>query len=249
MTEPTEPAPPALEPALEPAPETETEALRQRYARRRPDDPRYHPLDAAALWARQERERALRGWLVEPGAKPVAALCAIEVGCGDGNGLLDLMRLGFDPARLAGVELLAERHALARWRLPQALRLWCGDATLAEVGDGAWDLVFVSTVFSSLLDPAFQRTLADALWRWLRPGGAVVCYDFAVDNPRNPDVRGVPVQRLRELFPQGRMRVRRVTLAPPLARTVARVHPALITLLNALPLLRTHRLAWIEKPE
>jgi hypothetical protein len=39
----------------------------------------------------------------------------------------------------------------------------------------------------------------------------------------------------------------RVTLAPPLARTVCRVHPALYTALNALPLLRTHLLCWIEK--
>jgi hypothetical protein len=41
---------------------------------------------------------------------------------------------------------------------------------------------------------------------------------------------------------------RRVTLAPPLARAVVRLHPSLYTVLNALPLLRTHRLAWIEKP-
>jgi hypothetical protein len=38
-----------------------------------------------------------------------------------------------------------------------------------------------------------------------------------------------------------------VTLAPPLARAAARVHPALLPLLDALPPLRTHCLAWIEK--
>ena len=76
----------------------------------------------------------------------------------------------------------------------------------------------------------------------------MLCYDFAVDNPRNPDVRGVPTRRLRQMFPQGRMQVRRVTLAPPLARVVCRWHPVLYPLFNSLPLLRTHRLAWIEKP-
>ena len=44
-----------------------------------------------------------------------------------------------------------------------------------------------------------------------------------------------------------RIDVRRVTLAPPLARAVCAVHPSLYTLFNALPLLRTHRLAWIAK--
>lgn len=41
---------------------------------------------------------------------------------------------------------------------------------------------------------------------------------------------------------------RRVTLAPPVARQVVRLHPSLYTLFNMTPLLRTHVLAWIEKP-
>ena len=45
------------------------------------------------------------------------------------------------------------------------------------------------------------------------------------------------------------MRHSRLTLAPPLARLVCRVHPALYTMFNALPVLRTHVLAWLEKPE
>jgi hypothetical protein len=53
---------------------------------------------------------------------------------------------------------------------------------------------------------------------------------------------------VRALFPQGRITRRRVTLAPPIARAVVRLHPGLYTVCNALPLLRTHLLAWIEKP-
>ena len=83
--------------------------------------------------------------------------------------------------------------------------------------------------------------------RWLRPGGAVLWYDFTVNNPRNPDVRGVPLPRVRNLFPQGRPRHRRLTLAPPLARAVTRIHPGLYPV-HALPVLRTHVLAWIDKP-
>jgi len=61
-------------------------------------------------------------------------------------------------------------------------------------------------------------------------------------------VCGVPLARVRALFPQGRITARRLTLAPPLARAACRVHPALYGALNLLPLLRTHVLAWIEKP-
>jgi hypothetical protein len=86
------------------------------------------------------------------------------------------------------------------------------------------------------------------MWRWLRPGGAVLWYDFTVDNPHNADVRGVPLARVRTLFPQATIVHRRVTLAPPLARAVCRVHPTLYSVFNALPLLRTHLLAWVGKP-
>jgi hypothetical protein len=103
-------------------------------------------------------------------------------------------------------------------------------------------------VFSSLLDDAFQRRLADAMWRWAKPGGGVLWYDFTVNNPRNADVRGVPLARVRELFPHGEVQARRITLAPPIARAVTRLHPSLYTLFNTVPLLRTHVLAWIAKP-
>jgi hypothetical protein len=103
-------------------------------------------------------------------------------------------------------------------------------------------------VFSSLLDAPFQWRLAQTMWRWVRPGGGVLWYDFTVDNPRNADVRGVPVARIRELFPNGLVRYQRVTLAPPLARRVCALHPALYPVFNVIPLLRTHVLAWIEKP-
>ena len=165
--------------------------------------------------------------------------------------MLELLRLGFAPAHLQGVELLPERHAQARQVLPAATQLWLGnaaDAGQAPIEPASQDLVLQSTVFSSLLDDAFQQQLADAMWRWLRPGGAVLWYDFCVNNPRNPDVRGVPLARVRSLFPGSRIIARRLTLAPPLARLLCRWHPALYTVFNSLPLLRTHRLAWIQKP-
>jgi hypothetical protein len=87
------------------------------------------------------------------------------------------------------------------------------------------------------------------MWSWLQPGGAVVAYDFTWDNPRNPDVRGVPAAEWRRLFPEGRFSARRLTLAPPLARRAAAVHPVLARTLNLLPPLRTHLMTWIEKPE
>lgn len=156
--------------------------------------------------------------------------------------------MAFLPEHLSGAELLTERYKMARHMLPTSVTLWDGDASVLPIEPGSLDVVFQSTVFSSLLDDDFQQLLAQAMWRWVAPGGGVLWYDFAVDNPRNPDVRGVPVSRVRQLFPQAHMVSKRVTLAPPIARAVCRLHPALYPLFNTIPLLRTHRLVWLQKP-
>ena len=224
----------------------EAKAVVDRYARRQVGD-RYSPLRPEVMHMLHERQRALRRLLARQRLADVAALDVVEVGCGSGGNLLELLRLGFSPERLTGLELVPERHAQARRLLPEATTLWLGDATRAPLAQQSQHIVLQATVFSSLLDDAAQAQLAAAMWRWLCPGGGVLWYDFVYDNPRNPDVRGVPLARLRELFPEGRISFERVTLAPPLARVVCGLHPALYGLFNALPLLRTHVLAWVGK--
>ncbi|MCE2915190.1 MAG: class I SAM-dependent methyltransferase [Rubrivivax sp.] len=222
--------------------------LATRYARRAALGDRYSILRPEVQCMLMERQRATLDLLATQAGKPLAELRAVEVGCGSGGNLLDLLRWGLRPERLCGIELLPERAAESRAVLPQALRLIEGDATTAHIAPASQDLVLAFTVFSSLLDDSTQHALALAMWRWLAPGGAVLAYDFAVDNPRNRDVRGVPLARWAELFPEGTPLVRRVTLAPPLARAACRLSPRLYPLLNALPLLRTHRLLRIAKP-
>ncbi|MBA4177916.1 MAG: SAM-dependent methyltransferase [Leptothrix sp. (in: Bacteria)] len=222
-------------------------AVAERYARRGAAD-RYSPLRPEVWQGLQERQRAMLRGFATRGCSDLGSLRITEVGCGHGGNLMELLRLGARPEHLTGLELLPERHAAARHALPAAVQVWRGDATAAPVAPLSQDVVLQSTVFSSLLDDAFQQQLADVMWSWLKPGGAVLWYDFTVDNPRNRDVRGVPLARVRQLFPMGRVSAQRVTLAPPLARIVCRWHPALYTLFNALPLLRTHVLAWVAKP-
>ncbi len=228
-------------------PEREPDAVLRRYARRAASN-RYHPLNPDVWQTQHERQRALIRLFTRIGWRELANKRVLEVGCGGGGNLLELLRLGFQPEHLTGVELLPERIKAACHVLPASLALHAGDALALDLPVGGFDAVLVSTVFSSLLDDAFQQRLADAMWRWVAPGGGVLWYDFTVDNPRTPDVRGVPLARIEALFPQGRVQARRVTLAPPIARAVTRLHPSFYTLLNTLVPLRTHVLAWIEKP-
>lgn len=229
-------------------PRDETDAVRERYAQRAALDALYHPLQPDVWRRRQERERALIALLQRLGWHDTASLRLTEVGCGTGDNLLEMLRLGLRPEHLTGLELLPQRFEQARRRLAPAVRLELGDATRADVEPASQHIVLQSTVFSSLLDEDFQQRLADAMWRWVAPGGGVLWYDFTFDNPRNTHVRGVPLSRVQRLFPEGRLSARRVTLAPPIARRALRVSPLLHDVLAAVPWLRTHVLAWIGKP-
>lgn len=227
--------------------ETEVEAIRRRYARRsaKDDSPPRALLVPADFLYRQEKERALIRWLRESKIDPGEAR-VLEVGCGVGANLHQLLSLGFKPENLVGNDLLDARVAAARHRLPAAVQVHAGDASVLGLG-GAFDVVMASTVFSSILDDGFQAALAAKMWGWVKPGGGVLWYDFTYNNPQNPDVRGVPLARVRELFPEGRFTSWRVGLAPPVRRAVTRVHPRLYTLFNLTPALRTHVLCWITR--
>jgi SAM-dependent methyltransferase len=231
-----------------PPPGDESDAVQARYARRPLTDDRYRLLNPPALLAFQERQRALVRLLVAHGLVDLAVPTVLEVGSGGGGNLLELLQLGFTPGHLSGVELVGERHAAARACLPASVELTLGDATSVPLAAAPYDVVYQSTVFSSLLDDRYQQHLADVMWAAVKPGGGVLWYDFVVGNPRNPDVRGVPLARVRTLFPAGRIDARRMTLAPPVARAACRLHPSLYCLLVAIPPLRTHLLAWITKP-
>jgi hypothetical protein len=81
-------------------------------------------------------------------------------------------------------------------------------------------------------------------WRALE---RVLWDDFTVDNPRNQDVKGVAVTRIRGLFPNAQLTGKLLTLAPPVARAVTQISPALYPPFNACVWLRVRVLAWIEK--
>ena len=227
--------------------EMERSAIIARYARRPTDSDTYSALRPWVYMRVQERQRALIRRFARL-ANPLDRLTVLEIGCGTGNNLLELVALGFAPENLAGIDLLASRVDEARRRLPSSVQLVCGDALTSDVGRSSFDIVYASTVFSSILDDAYQQELASRIWSLTRDGGEVLWYDFTFDNPKNPDVRGVPLSRVRQLFPGAAIAHERVTLAPPLSRIVCRIHSSLYHVFNFIPALRTHLLCEIGKP-
>lgn len=200
---------------------------------------------------REERERVYLELLDPDLDPPLDRLRLVELGCGGGGEIARWLEHGLDPSRVVGVDLLADRIETARGLLPPNVRLLVGDASRTELPSDAFDIVFTSTVFTSILDADLQARLAGEAWRLARPGGMVLWYDFVVDNPRNPNVRGVDVARIRDLFPEAEATFHPVTLAPPLGRPLARLGPpgaAIHRILSRVPCLRTHVVARLRKP-
>jgi trans-aconitate methyltransferase len=116
----------------------------------------YDPLNPAFAMLQQERERALIAWVHASGLAPLRDKTLLEVGCGYGSNLLQMISLGFRPANLVGNELLEEALRKRAQRLPAATRV-IARRRQPRLGSERFDVVFQSTVFTSLLDPEFRR--------------------------------------------------------------------------------------------
>jgi ubiquinone/menaquinone biosynthesis C-methylase UbiE len=171
----------------------------------------------------------------------------LDIGCGSGGWLLGFAQWGADPACLSGIDLSLERVRTARLRLPRAdIRL--GNAAKLPWGAATFDLVTQFTVFTSILKPEVKREVAAEMVRVLKPGGCILWFDFRVNNPSNPNVRGIGAAEISDLFPSCGVQLEPVLLAPPLARSVAAWSRPLAELLHSIPFLRTHYTGLIRKP-
>ncbi len=124
------------------------------------------------------------------------------------------------------------------------LALSCADGQALPYAAASFDLILQFTAFSSLLDDGVKQRVAAEMRRVLRPAGLIIWYDFWI-NPSNPRTRGIGRAEIRRLFPGCRIDLRRITLAPPVARRLARRCWLACVALEDLKFLNTHYLAAI----
>ena len=204
-------------------------------------------------WHRPENQflhagaaRACARLLSEAGVFPLDRAHILDVGCGQGGWLLEFLQWGATVAKLHGIDLLPDRIVYARERIAGA-ELRCGDARELPWPDASFDLVSQFTVFSSVLDAAVKQQVAGEMRRVVRPGGKVLWYDLRKSNPMRP-VKGIGREEIRRLFAGCTFRFLNATLAPPLARVVARRSWAAGFAMEILPLATTHLAAVITVP-
>jgi SAM-dependent methyltransferase len=195
----------------------------------------------------QERERKLEQLLERAGFLPLGNRRILDVGCGTGEILAGFEAWGARPENLFGVDLLADRIRRAKENFPE-MTFQEANAEALPFANGFFDLVTLFTVFTSILDHQMARNVSREINRILRSGGAVIWYDFRMNNPFNPHVRGISREGIRQLFPGFDSRLASITLLPPLARRAGCLTDLLYPCFAPLPFLRSHYLGVLAKP-
>jgi SAM-dependent methyltransferase len=238
--------PPAIGPVAVDAEASEILRIRAEYDRRKRLVPRdfYSWGRAANCFHYTQLLRDCIAELVYEKLFPLENRSVADIGCGFGRWLLEFAQ--WDATDLHGIDLDESRIELAKARFPSA-DLHAGDARALPWQDDSFDLVSQFTLFTSILNRDVKKHIAQEMLRVVKPDGVILWYDFRFNNPRNANVRGITSREIHSLFPDCSIRLRRVTLAPPLARRVVPVSWIAASLLDKIPVLRTHYLGIIRK--
>ena len=231
-----------------PITESEEARIQAVYARRQGDAALYSYFNPGHLLMLQQRQRTLLTMLSRDDCTRLDSKKILEIGCGKGYWLREFINWGAQPQNITGIDLLAEHVSEARRLCPAAVTVQYGNAAKLEFPDRVFDIVVQSTVLTSVLDSGLRMQIAAEMIRVLKPDGLIIWHDFRVNNPWNPDVRGIGKREILQLFPHCRVELRRIILAPPLARAVAPYSWLVGYLLESIPWLCTHYAGIIRKP-
>lgn len=216
---------------------SEAERIAERYSRRAIKPPSRGELlfNEFVIKERQSRYKMI----LDNHFKEPDKISVLEIGAGTGVNISFFKHIGIKPENIFANEMLNDRLTELKKNHPDIHVI--GGNAVTILMDKKYDVVFQSTVFTSILDNAFRKQLAQKMMSLVTERGIILWYDFIFDNPRNKDVKKVTVNEIRQLFPSAQIKFYRVTLAPPIGRRVGKLYP----LFNFFSFLRTHIIAEI----
>ncbi len=206
----------------------------------------YSYFKPASLFAAHQKEREILKALSRFGIDDLAVKKILDFGCGTGGVLRDFIKYGAMPANCFGIDLLPDRIDTAK-KISPNIDFRCGNGEKLPYEDALFDMVICFTVFTSVFDKAMKRNISEEMLRVLKPEGIVLWYDYHMNNPQNPDVRGVKKKEIHDLFLNCEIYLKRITLAPPLARAIAPYSWLACYLLEKLKVFNTHYVGIIKK--
>jgi len=190
--------------------------------------------------------RAL-GWI---GPDPHSAR-VLDVGCGDGDSLWILLRLGFEPSNLSGVDIQEDKILQAKAKNP-LVNFGCANATSLAFLNDTFDISMESMMFLQLTEDDIARQIASEMIRVTKPGGILLVSDWRYSRPGRGEFKGVSRRRIADLYQVGRRtdvcRTFRGSLVPPLGRLLSRYLSSAYFVVQALfPFVAGHTITVLRK--
>lgn len=226
--------------------ESEERRIKLVYAQRQGSF-RYSWFNHAHLFRVQELERDILAVLRSRDLSQLHDKRILEIGCGQGQWLREFIKWGARPENMTGTDILPDRVSKAKQLCPQGVQILCDNAARLLFSNASFDLVYQFTVFSSIPDMTVKEIVAREMLRVLKDGGLILWYDFFINNPSNPDVRGIRKREITHLFPDCRIDLHRVSLAPPLSRLLAPYSWLGCYALERVQVFNTHYLGVIQR--
>lgn len=226
---------------------SDLDRLRHEYAEREQrfvGDDRYSTSNVAYRFMKAQLQKHIMELLTRTHHADLASHRLLEIGCGNGNVLMDFHAFDVAYENLFGIDLLPLRLNQAHASYP-LLSLTCSDGQYLPFPAHSFDVVMQFTAFSSILDDTIKRNVAVEMLRVVGKDGFLFWYDFWL-NPVNPQTRGIRPAEIRRLFPNCRYHFQRITLAPPLARRLVPLSWSLASFLESLRIFNSHYLCVIQ---
>lgn len=168
----------------------------------------------------------------------LSELKILEIGAGSGGNLNYFQTMGIQPGNCFANDIIPERAELLRANLPGSVVTSCNALDLDYKNQ--FDIVFQSTVFTSVQKLKNRELLADKMKSMVKSEGIILWYDFLYNNPKNKDVSGISKSKMISLFDNCNLiYFKKVTLAPPIGRRVGKLY----RIFNFFPFLRSHCIA------
>lgn len=167
---------------------------------------------------------------------PVSTSRVLDVGCGSGANLFQVLMLGFRPQNVTGIDIIPERIEEAKAAYPQAD--WVvGNAGEMAFPDAHFDLVFEFTMFATIPDDALSAQIARQMIRVCKPGAYLMLVDWRTHKPNDVNYLALTRSRLNGLFEIGRktelVGIYNGALIPPVGRTLSTYFPSLYFLVSS----------------
>lgn len=161
----------------------------------------------------------------------------LDVGCGTGGDLCELVKLGYLPDRITGIDILQERIDKACLIYPNARFIHC-DAASTGFEDNTFDLVFESTMFATLTDHDIRKTISSEMVRVCKPGGYLVLVDWRFPKLGDRTFKALTKRQVNLLFGLDSftrlIQVSKGALIPPIGRFLSARAPSIYFLVCAI---------------